>query len=89
MTQKQEDIITDIVKNTLFSNSESFSKSQIDTPTLFTIIKNGRNLLAKKWGLISYCNKFLDSIINNKLNETYINSDEINQSFIKILCYLK
>jgi hypothetical protein len=88
MTQKEENIITNMVKNILFTNNEIFSKSKIDSITLHIIIKNGTNLLARKWGLITHCDKFLQSIINNKLNESFLYSDEINQNFMKFYVIL-
>lgn len=89
MTEKQREIIKELVRNYLIKNLKLISSIELDENTLNHVINTGTELLSTKWGLQTYSGDFVKSILDNKLTETFGRADEINEKFIKFYVLLK
>lgn len=89
MTEKQREIIKELVRNYLIKNLKLISSIELDENTLNHVINTGTDLLSTKWGLQTYSGDFVKSILDNKLTETFGRADEINEKFIKFYVLLK
>ena len=88
MTEQQNKMIKDIVRNYMLKNPQLVSKIQITDEILTHVIQTGTELLGKKWGLVKYSGGFVNSIINNNLSETFSCADDINEQFVKFYVML-
>lgn len=88
MTEKQREIIKELVRNYLIKNLKLISSIELDENTLNHVINTGTELLSTKWGLQTYSGDFVKSILDNKLSETFGRADEINEKFIKFYVLL-
>lgn len=88
MTQEQENIIRDLVRNYLVKNSRLVEKVKLTDETISHVINTGTDLLAAKWGLRTNCGGFVQSILDNNLNNTISFADSTNENFIKFYVIL-
>ena len=90
MTQEQRTKLEIIVRDYLMKNIKliQLDKIKIDENVINHVIHTGIDLLSKKWGLQNNCGSFVQSILNNSLDETIGRADEINEHFIKFYVLL-
>lgn len=89
MREEQNKIISDIVRNYMLKNPQLVSKVKINDEVLTHVIQTGTELLARKWGFLTYSGGFVNSIINNNLSETFGCADDINEQFVKFYVMLE
>lgn len=83
MTAEQKETIDDIVKSYLFKNTSLIEKVDLNEETINHIIHMGSDMLAKKWELIPYTSHFVQSVLDNKLQEAIFNADSVNLQCLK------
>lgn len=83
MTIEQENKVQTLVRNYLFKNPRLVSKVEINEEILEHVIHCGTDLLLAKWGMRKNVGSFVQSILDNNLNNTFSFADSINENFIK------
>jgi len=88
MNPEQENIIRDLVGKYLNKQPMMNFPSTLSDDEREHVIDMGTQMLAVKWGLQNHCCRFVRSMLDNKLMETYGEADEVNLRFIRFYVLL-
>ena len=88
MTEKQKEILKNIVRESFFKNASSFDHVMLDEDVIAHVIHTGTDLLASKFGINPFPGGFVKNILENKLLESYFTADDVNEKFIKFYVLL-